>query len=90
VGPFLSDRTEETRNAKRKDIHSMKATSRTIPIDGAQHQSGTNGEIEETLRARAYELYEQRGRADGHDLQDWLQAKAEAGAANTRAESASA
>lgn len=68
----------------------MKATSRAIPIDASEHQSRTNGEMEETIRARAYELYEQRGRADGHDLQDWLQAKAEAGAANTRAESASA
>ncbi len=23
----------------------------------------------------AYELYEQRGRVDGHDLQDWLEAQ---------------
>jgi hypothetical protein len=46
--------------------------------------------MEETIRARAYELYEQRGRIDGHDLQDWLQAEAEAGATNTSAESASA
>ena len=24
----------------------------------------------------AYELYEQRGREDGHDLEDWLKAEA--------------
>ena len=24
----------------------------------------------------AYELYEQRGRVDGHDLEDWLKAEA--------------
>jgi Protein of unknown function (DUF2934) len=26
---------------------------------------------------RAYELFEQRGRKDGHNLEDWLQAEAE-------------
>jgi len=34
-------------------------------------------ELEERIRLRAYELYEQRGRADGHALEDWLQAQAE-------------
>jgi hypothetical protein len=34
-------------------------------------------DIEERIRRRAYELYEQRGRVDGKDLDDWLQAKAE-------------
>jgi len=32
---------------------------------------------EEAIRERAYELYEQRGRLDGHALDDWLTAKAE-------------
>ena len=27
------------------------------------------------IARRAYELYEQRGRDDGHDLDDWLQAE---------------
>lgn len=29
------------------------------------------------IRGLAYELYEQRGREDGHDLDDWLNAEAE-------------
>jgi hypothetical protein len=33
--------------------------------------------IEEKIRLRAYQLYEARGRQDGHDLDDWLQAEAE-------------
>ena len=33
--------------------------------------------IVEQIRQRAYELYEQRGRTDGHDLEDWLQAEGE-------------
>jgi hypothetical protein len=33
--------------------------------------------IEQQIQQRAYELYEQRGRTDGHDLDDWLQAERE-------------
>lgn len=33
--------------------------------------------LEEEIRHRAYELYEQRGREDGHDLDDWFRAEAE-------------
>jgi hypothetical protein len=33
--------------------------------------------LEEQIRLRAYALYEARGREDGHDLDDWLQAEAE-------------
>jgi Protein of unknown function (DUF2934) len=33
--------------------------------------------IEQQIQKRAYELYEQRGRTDGHDLDDWLQAECE-------------
>ena len=31
----------------------------------------------EQIRCRAYELYEARGRGNGHDLDDWLEAEAE-------------
>jgi hypothetical protein len=34
-------------------------------------------EREEQVRRRAFELYEQRGREDGHELDDWLQAESE-------------
>ncbi len=36
-----------------------------------------NIELEERIRSRAYQLYEQRGRGDGHDLEDWFEAEAE-------------
>jgi hypothetical protein len=32
---------------------------------------------EEEVRSRAYRLYEERGREDGHALDDWLQADEE-------------
>ncbi len=33
--------------------------------------------LDEKIRRRAYDLYEQRGRRDGHEIDDWLQAEAE-------------
>ena len=34
-------------------------------------------DLEVEIRRRAYELYEQRGREDGHDAEDWLRAEQE-------------
>jgi len=39
---------------------------------------------QENVRARAYELYEVRGRIDGHAEEDWLQAEAEVAGRNER------
>ncbi len=33
--------------------------------------------LQEEIRLRAYELYEERGREDGRDVDDWLQAEEE-------------
>jgi hypothetical protein len=33
--------------------------------------------LQEEIRLRASELYEERGREDGHDVEDWLRAEAE-------------
>ncbi len=46
------------------------------PTANARTESHPN--LEEEIRRRAYEIYEQRGREDGHDLDDWLRAEAEA------------
>jgi hypothetical protein len=34
-------------------------------------------ELEYQIRLRAYELYEERGRENGHELADWYRAKEE-------------
>lgn len=39
---------------------------------------------EEKVRTRAYELYEVRGRMDGHAEEDWLQAESEVAGSNER------
>ena len=34
-------------------------------------------DLQEQIRRRAYGLYERRGRDEGHELDDWLQAESE-------------
>ncbi len=45
-------------------------------------------ESEEQIRLRAYELYEARGREDGHQLDDWLRAEEEITQRKSRAATA--
>lgn len=57
---------EEIRMKKQKSA----APKRTEPVRSAE-------DIKEKIRWRAYELYELRGKQDGHDLDDWLTAEVE-------------
>jgi hypothetical protein len=52
-----------------KLTHSENELHPTTPI--------TDPAYTQEIRVRAYELFEQRGREPGHDLDDWLQAEAE-------------
>jgi hypothetical protein len=54
-------------------------TRKTITMTGAQTQN-----LEEQIRNRAYELYEARGREDGHDVNDWQRAEKEITQQKTR------
>ena len=59
-----------------------RSTSSTVtPIDRVNSEvrksPGTNGNVEEEIRRRAYELFEQRGRVHGYAQDDWIQAEAE-------------
>jgi DUF2934 family protein len=54
-----------------KPATTMPAPSQTI------YRTLESIELQEQIRRRAYELYEQRGREDGHDLEDWLRAESE-------------
>ena len=50
----------------------MKALMRTKTVAVKE-----DADVEEKIRQRAYELFESRGGAEGHELQDWLQAEEE-------------
>jgi len=53
-------------------------TRRTSPTpQGSITQPESTPELLERIRIRAYELFEERGRHEGHEVEDWLQAEAE-------------
>jgi Protein of unknown function (DUF2934) len=54
------------------------------PVQTGQEAPAIPAELEEEIRRRAYELYEQRGKVDGYALYDWLQAEAEVLSAKKR------
>jgi hypothetical protein len=56
----------------------MKPTSPTaIPNQIATKVTKSTADLREQIRRRAHQLYEQRGRDEGHELHDWLQAESE-------------
>lgn len=55
----------------------MAKAKRTSTKATAVAQETTEANIAERIRARAYQLFEERGGQLGHDLEDWLQAEAE-------------
>jgi hypothetical protein len=56
----------------------MRATQGAVH-DLPQHNSVTtiSSDLQDQIRTRAYEIYEQRARHDGFAEQDWLEAEAE-------------
>jgi len=46
-------------------------------VSTAKPDEGSLELTEELLRTRAYRFYEERGREDGHDIEDWLRAETE-------------
>jgi hypothetical protein len=50
--------------------------TRLSPVD-PEYGKLNMQQIEERIRIRAYEIYEECGRREGHALEDWLEAKVE-------------
>lgn len=49
-----------------------------LDLNPTEESTQTSSEsLSEQIARRAYELYEARGRLDGYDTQDWLQAEQE-------------
>jgi len=55
----------------------MKDNSPGKRVTSISEHSSSSPDLDEKIRVRAYELYEQRGRVDGHADEDWLQAESE-------------
>jgi hypothetical protein len=69
--------------AKRAQVTTMEAPTELTTSTSSWKKNGKNGnanadfDLEAAIRARAYELYEKRGRQDGQAQNDWFQAEAE-------------
>ena len=55
----------------------MNPTKSTTTLSSKESFNPRHAELQEKICRRAYELFEQRGRKHGHDLDDWLKAEAE-------------
>ncbi len=55
----------------------MNRETQSTAAETAVPTTETPNKLQEQIRHRAYELYEQRGGTDGRELDDWLQAEAE-------------
>ena len=62
---------------------SKRPTSRKGRASAASNANTQDSGLYERIAQRAYELYEQRGRQAGYELDDWLQAEREIRAAAT-------
>ena len=52
-------------------------TANSKPRQPRSIKTAQSSDIENRIRRRAYQLYEQRGSVDGFALDDWFQAEAE-------------
>jgi hypothetical protein len=52
-------------------------TMKRVEPERPNRLSHLPGNQQEQIRLRAFEIYQQRGRQDGYELEDWLQAESE-------------
>ena len=50
---------------------------RKAQVPAGNYESDGQIDLRELIARRAYEIYEERGRCDGDDINDWLRAEAE-------------
>lgn len=80
-----SKKPRKSPSAKSSAKNAVQQTSPVTPIEhAAKNNHVSNGatavsehKIQEQIRARAYELFEQRGRHHGYEHEDWVRAEAE-------------
>lgn len=75
---MASTKTPRAKKAAEKpsETQAKPVTSVNPPSNGSSNH-GADGDMEAAIRARAYELWEKRGRPEGASHEDWLQAERE-------------
>lgn len=76
VTPIDASKGGETHGRVPQIVNSLGAEQKSADHKTADHKIA-NHEIAERIRVRAYELFEQRGRLEGYEHEDWVQAEAE-------------
>jgi hypothetical protein len=76
-----SERPNDKANQSSREDYYMKRDKPSkkrvdVANTGKQSMNGLPHDICHRIAETAYELYEQRGRTDGHDLDDWFKAEA--------------
>jgi hypothetical protein len=75
---------DEQRVIRELEKHQVAQHGGVPAVKGTRAATGAHPNLEEEIRRHAYELYEERGREDGHDLDDWFRAEAEISAKNSK------
>jgi len=78
----MPERSATTTSAKKPPI------SQFEPTADSRKSVQQPADMMEVIRARAYQLYELRGREDGHAEEDWLQAEIEVLASHSQSAAA--
>ena len=79
----LDPKYPDAQNDKGGDLNMAIITevAERLELDGMHYGADTSGClikcIPDLIRKRAYQLFEARGRRQGHELDDWLQAERE-------------
>ena len=77
VTPINAGKGGEARNRVPQPSAVVSATEHKIAEHKTTDHKIANHEIVEQIRIRAYELFEQRGRHEGHHHEDWVRAEVE-------------
>ncbi len=78
-----------TKDSSSKQVITMPETGSSTPVrKNASPSAATPIDLENQIRQRAYELYEQRGRTPGQENEDWLRAEREVLARHNHQQSA--
>ncbi len=67
------------KRARTSESTSRNKKTASARMEATAVQTTSQAEIEQAIRIRAYEIWEQRGRIDGNAVEDWLRAEAELG-----------
>jgi len=63
--------------AETPEAPQVSSARRKAQIPAGSYESDGQIDSRELIARRAYEIYEERGRCDGDDINDWLRAEAE-------------